>query len=561
LTRSGGSEIVSPKKKKKKEAGVRLLDVSRRGGCLVIKTDEGERKQSLRWRVVEELEAKCHSLKGKLVATRTWNPVEYSPREWFAEIWEVDENGDRVFQENERWSSNKSHPAISALGDVSTEDVQDKQEARLKSDIQSSQRIYGPPGTGKTTYLIKEEVGRALERGIQPEKIAFLTFTNVAANAAAEKLASIYKLSASAFSHFRTLYSMATLLGGDMGKGVMKEEHRIDFDSSFSSRTEWMREGDVASIVDRPSHPIIDDWSLCLARCEETFQLSDDKQAKVVLEKRYKRKIDDADIYTFAKKFLREYMDYKEKNNLIDFDDVLLNVTNEDLVEGERLPDLDLLVIDEAQDLSSLQWNFVERLAKKSKRLVIAGDDDQAILSSFGSAPERFVSYPTTEADRVLDVSYRVPPALKTHVDDGVLQAVKSFFENRVSKIWRSSKNLTGGDLFKVSLTAVCEEIMQRQDEDWLLMAPTNSTVDRISRALRELKIPHYKKNKPVPSGIAESTSVRVKTVHTAKGEEADNVVFVELLKADFFMTSTDPRLAYVAHTRAKKELYLVKVR
>ena len=36
--------------------------------------------------------------------------------------------------------------------------------------------IYGPPGTGKTTKLlnIMEE---ALDKGVEPERIAFLSFT------------------------------------------------------------------------------------------------------------------------------------------------------------------------------------------------------------------------------------------------------------------------------------------------------------------------------------------------------------------------------------------------
>ena len=67
------------------------------------------------------------------------------------------------------------------------------------------------------------------------------------------------------------------------------------------------------------------------------------------------------------------FLKYKKNYKLYDFNDIINNVLN-------RVPDFDVVFIDEAQDLSPLQWKLYDKLKEKSKDVYLAGDDDQAIF-------------------------------------------------------------------------------------------------------------------------------------------------------------------------------------
>ena len=55
------------------------------------------------------------------------------------------------------------------------------------------------------------------------------------------------------------------------------------------------------------------------------------------------------------------------------------------------------MFIDEAQDLSPLQWKLYDKLKEKSKDVYLAGDDDQAIFAWAGADVNRFINEPAKE--------------------------------------------------------------------------------------------------------------------------------------------------------------------
>jgi superfamily I DNA/RNA helicase len=61
--------------------------------------------------------------------------------------------------------------------------------------------------------------------------------------------------------------------------------------------------------------------------------------------------------------------------------------------DGVSIP-FKVLMVDEAQDLTPLQWDLVVKLARAVDRVYIAGDDDQAIYEWNGADVRLFQDFP-----------------------------------------------------------------------------------------------------------------------------------------------------------------------
>ena len=80
-------------------------------------------------------------------------------------------------------------------------------------------------------------------------------------------------------------------------------------------------------------------------------------------------------------------MNFKKSKNLLDFTDML-----DIFIKEETIPQLDIIFVDEAQDLTTKQWKVIERINEYCKFRYIAGDDDQAIYRWAGADVKRFLN-------------------------------------------------------------------------------------------------------------------------------------------------------------------------
>jgi len=122
---------------------------------------------------------------------------------------------------------------------------------------------------------------------------------------------------------------------------------------------------------------------------------------------------------------------FKMKRGMMDYTDMLSNFVAHDNDVG-----LKKLFVDEAQDLSRLQWNVVELLSRSADRVVVAGDDDQAIYLWSGADVSHLIDM--RGKVRVLGQSYRCPPVIQ-RLSDRIIGEVR----HRREKKWRAKP---GGD-------------------------------------------------------------------------------------------------------------------
>jgi DNA helicase-2/ATP-dependent DNA helicase PcrA len=93
------------------------------------------------------------------------------------------------------------------------------------------------------------------------------------------------------------------------------------------------------------------------------------------------------------------------KQDKLDFTDMIKKFITDGIV-----PHLDVLMVDEAQDLTPLQWDLISKLAVETKIVYLAGDDDQAIYEWNGADVDFFIHFPGK--NKILKQSRRIPKAI-----------------------------------------------------------------------------------------------------------------------------------------------------
>ena len=208
-------------------------------------------------------------------------------------------------------------------------------------------KIFGPPGSGKTTYLLSV-VEQELADGTHPSNIGYFSFTKKAANEAKDRAIQKFphlneKLD---FPWFRTLHSLAFRCLNISANEIMKPENYREF--SKETGIEINIEMGEEEFMVKADNPILSEINIARIKGED-------------LRAYYNRSNLDIEWHHFEY-VERAYRHYKASRGLIDFTDMLERIVQ----EPDKLPGLQALIIDEAQDLSRLQWNLVEILAAKA---------------------------------------------------------------------------------------------------------------------------------------------------------------------------------------------------
>jgi DNA helicase-2/ATP-dependent DNA helicase PcrA len=161
--------------------------------------------------------------------------------------------------------------------------------------------------------------------------------------------------------------------------------------------------------------------------------------------------------------------DYKKQHNLIDFNDMILEFTKSDAA----VPKFDVVFIDEAQDLSRMQWDMAKAIWQKTTDSFIAGDDDQAIFRWAGADVDSFIAQ---EGQMLpLQQSYRIPS--KVH---GLAMGIINKIKTRINKSWNPK-------IHEGSLSRYDDfEDINMSSGEWLVLARTKYMLDKLEPTLYE---------------------------------------------------------------------------
>ena len=227
------------------------------------------------------------------------------------------------------------------------------------------------------------------------------------------------------------------------------------------------------------------------------------------------------------------------------------------------IEEVDYLLLDEAQDSNLLQFKFIDMI--NPKRRFIVGDVKQSIYEWSGARPDILFNMLDDPSYTVynLNENYRNGPTIlqfakrliggsmfgdEPLIDDSI--CMNEFEVDQVAEVTYNKDNL----VYLIRQSGECGK--------WFVLARSNAQVDAIMYALTEAGIScdTFKRSQITAEEFQTkmaADTVKILTVHAAKGLEADYVYVVGVSKWN--QKAEERRIAYVAATRAKKALFWAK--
>jgi len=284
--------------------------------------------------------------------------------------------------------------------------------------------VIAGAGSGKTRTLVYR-VAWLVERGVPPKEILLLTFTRKAAKEMLERAAKLTDRRCREVSG-GTFHSLAHRV-------LRQEAKRVGFTPSFTimDRSD-MEEAAHALIheVDGEKRPMrlprSSTISTILSKAANM-----EKSLAEIMEIEYPQFLP---VLSKIEHLLPIYKEYKRKNNLMDYDDLILFFRlilkeNEDirLTLANRYKHI---MVDEYQDTNTIQADIIRYLGSPHKNVMVVGDDSQSIYSFRGANFKNMFDFPVSfpEARIIkLEENYRSTQSILTMTNALMDQATQKY--------------------------------------------------------------------------------------------------------------------------------------
>ena len=464
-------------------------------------------------------------------------------------------------------------------------------------------KYYGPPGTGKTYKLISRAKAY-VRKGVPLNKIGYFAFTKKAALEAKERMPAENKK----LIYFKTLHSLGFECLNVNKEDVMQPYHYEEFGKMLNLQVKYYdrynKEESHYLTCDNPYFQII---HKAINRCTTVREEFD-------LEEHDPKNVD----WQQLKHIKDNLKEYKNKKKLLDFNDMIQMLID----NPSKVPEFDVIFIDEAQDLSPLQWKLYDILKTKTKDIYLAGDDDQAIFAWAGADVKRFINEPAKE--KILKYSKRISKAVQEQsiipINNIVgLRKLKQYYPRNFKGKCEEINNIDEIDLSTgkwLILTRTISRLLKIQDQlidkglyfesnrgksikVRMYSASNNYTLWCKGKILTEEEIKDIKdftgevkwdpkenwfnafrlakdedkeyllqliENK---EDLEKPARIWLSTIHAIKGGEQDNVILcldigdkiIKAIKRSQDKQDEEHRVWYVGITRARNNLYKLKAR
>ncbi len=250
--------------------------------------------------------------------------------------------------------------------------------------------VLAGPGSGKT-FVITQRIKALIEtHHVNPANILVISFTRASATEMKERFLKLTKTNHTqvVFGTFHSIFLAILKNSYTYSKDcILREEEKIRLLRRIGAK--YIPEGEEK---------------------EEFFQL---------FFKEFQRNTFSRDEF---KTIYEKYVAYLKKEGRLDFEEIL-NQCYELLRKYPQILKFwqnrfSYILIDEFQDINTIQFKTIELLTKPTNNLFVVGDDDQAIYGFRGSKPDIMLQFPKIHPDCkqiLLDKNFRCGKSIVEH--------------------------------------------------------------------------------------------------------------------------------------------------
>ena len=335
--------------------------------------------------------------------------------------------------------------------------------------------VQAGPGTGKTRVLVARTYN-LIKKGIGPERILVITFTNKAAGELQKRLEGLFE---------------------------NKFPLKITTFHSWAYHLLKSKKKDTINVIDDNEGFFLFKKAIKKEEIEEDPQ----KAFELIRLIRQNWPIDFSKAPSFLKRAYNTYKKILRSLDLFDYDDLIIESINI-LLSSKNDAFFNHILVDEFQDLSGIQYEFL-RLLSKNALVTAIGDKKQAIYGFRGATPhfmEQFKKDFSPCKEIHLESAYRCPqkildaaislfsnePSLRSQNKINAQLVFKTFQDSEKEANWIAKKidSISGGISFESMNQGLTTGELQRSLSEICILFRSRVTISTIISSLKKAGIP-----------------------------------------------------------------------
>lgn len=289
--------------------------------------------------------------------------------------------------------------------------------------------IIAGAGSGKTRVLTYK-VAYLIDKGVNPENILALTFTNKAANEMKERIKELVGSKANSIwmGTFHSIFARILRI----------ESKQIKYENNFSIYDTEDSQSLVQNIIANLNIELE-----AITPNSVRHKISFFKN-KMVLPEEFKKKHVNSLIDEKVAEIFEEYQKRLYENNAMDFEDLLLKpielFNKKKKIHQKYKKKFKYILVDEFQDTNKAQYEIIKMLVNKDGNICVVGDDAQSIYSWRGANLGNMLDFEKDFRKRKvfkLEQNYRSTKTILTAADS----IIKNNEKQLVKTLWTENND------------------------------------------------------------------------------------------------------------------------